>query len=93
MRRLDIHWLALIALLLLLGAGVGLYALGYGEAAVGLLGAAVGIALPQAVRRAPESEQPSTRVDAFRRRQSAAKARLDAAAREAADEYLRRGES
>jgi len=85
MRQLDIHWLALIALLLLLGAGVGLYALGYGEAAVGLLGAAVGIALPQAVRRAPEAEQPSPHVDALRAKSTA---RLNMAARAAADKYM-----
>ena len=67
MKRLDIHWLALAALLLLLGAGVGLFALGYGEAATGLLGAAVGIALPQAVKRAPEAE-PRISASARKRR-------------------------
>jgi len=52
MKTLDVHWLALIALILLLTAGVTLYLAGYGEAGTGLLGAAIGIALPQAVRRA-----------------------------------------
>ena len=54
MKTLDVHWLALGALLLLLAAGVTLYLTGYGEAAASLLGAAVGIALPQAVRRVPD---------------------------------------
>jgi len=62
MKTLDVHWLALIALILLLTAGVTLYLAGYSEAGTGLLGAAIGIALPQAVRRAsspPTPEPPS----------------------------------
>ena len=52
-RQVDIHWIALAAFALLLIGGILLYVLGYDSAAAGLLGAAVGIALPQAVRARP----------------------------------------